>query len=356
MKEKKKNSFLEKYKWLIFIGISPVLIIIVLHIGNWINKICPKINFNPIGIGNTEWLSFWGGYLGCIFTFFIFTETFKQNKRDMSYSAEMERINQEMKLISEVISSINPLVIFDLTNRINHIEVIDGIFSDSQINVLLSDINNIQTKMLSYRTRLNLETSILDNDCSHCEKFEDCELREKILNFQKTYHHIYMKVYQILIDCNEYIEVISYNAKMYKQKMDNEKNIERLEYLASTSTIEYQKKIDILIKDFNDSLSKLKRKDADSIFHRIEDGVEFCKEINYKYMSELITLTKFYEYERQNRAKLILAGKEVLEYVRDDEKYEKCKDDFIKTQQEELELYCPNIYKKDVDNKNENNN
>lgn len=358
-KEKKKNSFLEKilekYNWSIFIVIAPTLIIIILHTGNWINKNYPHININPIGIGNTEWLSFWGGYLGCIFAFYTFTETFKQNQRHIFFNAEIERINQEMILISEVISSINPLIVDDVLKRIDNIDIIDGIYNSSEIKQLLSDLTNTQNKMLSNDIRLNLETSILDNGCVCCKNIENCDFSKIVIEFQEKYRDIYIKVYQTLIDYNEYVEAIYNKTKNDKKKYDVTRDLQSLRENIKFISENRQHEVDELDEWYKLYFDSLDIKDIDSIIKKLKEDSRKCNQIRFKGMSDIITLSKIYEEELKKRAELRLKGMQVLGFVRDDEKYENFKSEFEKKQKEELELYCPNIYKKDVYDKSENN-
>ncbi len=78
-----KQSTTKKALIIIFFLIVFVPFIFInggLKLGNWIFQIA-KININAFGLGNSEWLTFWGSYFGGIATFFAVWWTVTQTER-----------------------------------------------------------------------------------------------------------------------------------------------------------------------------------------------------------------------------------------------------------------------------------
>lgn len=92
-------------KHLIFLVLAiflpPIIILLITHLGNFINYLLPWFNINPVGIDNAVWFGFWGSFLGGICTLIAFYFTFKQNQKNVNDTINANKKQFQMQIIAD---------------------------------------------------------------------------------------------------------------------------------------------------------------------------------------------------------------------------------------------------------------
>ena len=177
-----------------------VLLVIIIPI--FINFVLLIPALTDIVGNNTDWLSFWGGYLGSIISagvaFFILEIQYKQNKNEnernrklqinvIKHQQELEQIHNIIKISSNLILSVNPAEIIHLSRQI-------GIINSS---LILERLRDMVLKVENHEKELSL---YIDAD----RRVKNKNLVLKIGNYTFNYITVLKDIENLIVIFNRY--------------------------------------------------------------------------------------------------------------------------------------------------------
>lgn len=329
-----KNIHKNKYLYL-FLIITPFLIISCLHLGNWITEKI-GINFNPQGIGNTEWFLFWAAYIAGVCTLIAFLRTAEQNQRALEYQTEIHSIEREQEMLSTVMKGLYLREVYDIFTKHSAIEKVNLGRSTTEISKLLFLIVDARKNLIINDISLHLDVGIYNIDCDNCIHTNKCPRGKFSKEFVVNYKQIYDVLFENLSKYYEYVEVekifyeLAEEEKYYFNEIkEAQKEISNLKKELENEDV--QEIISILLKHIS-FLEEVIKKD----YQRLEEikvykkqtpdkqgelhqHIKTCigKITNYEEneISKLIGTTKNYIAIRKELAKNRLKGMPMLEYT-----------------------------------------
>ena len=177
-----------------------VLLIIIIPIFINFVLLIPALT-NIVG-DNTDWLSFWGSYLGSIISagvaFFILAIQYRQNKKEnernrnlqinvIKHQQELEQLHSIIKISSDLILSVNPIEIMRLSRQI-------GIINSS---LMLERLRDIVLKVENHEKELSL---YIDAD----RRVKNKNLVLKIGNYTFNYITVLKDIENLIVIFNRY--------------------------------------------------------------------------------------------------------------------------------------------------------
>ncbi len=242
MKKLNWKSIVDKPKILLLIFlivtfiVAPLIITVILHIVNIIGSFIEK-DFNPDGINNAIWVGFFGSFIGGACTLVAVIYTLKSNKetlqktldsnkialeqsqRQSIYQAEREHILAEQKLLSEVISNMQPFIVTVFCLKYQNI-LNKKDYDITKACELITEIQNFSIKLQTDFERQRIESTIM-NRC-------DIDIPCIISQLSKYYAYLYWNLYNEMVALlNKKIQLITdrnnFNYKIEKgYKLDIE--------------------------------------------------------------------------------------------------------------------------------------
>lgn len=192
-------------KLIIFALAIPLLIILGMHIGNTIFILYPNINLNPDGVGNAEWMSFLGSFLGGAFTLIALVYTIEYGKKTKQHELQLATIEKEERLLSEVIGSLNPLLINRLLTSIENLPLSpEHGYNKESVSAILGEIRTEQYRLYQHNVHLTFESNIL-TPCCPCTHNIDCTINVSKTEFKELFCKIHLAIHEGLNDCYEYL-------------------------------------------------------------------------------------------------------------------------------------------------------
>ena len=222
----KIRTNIKKY-WILCIIIFFVLLPLLLNIGLYITDIIyDKYGFTltASGLGNQDWLDFWGTYLSVVIAFVGICLAWKSSAEDrkMDKNEKLaqeydENLKEEKNILIEVCQSFNTDIIYKAINELNNMDTRD----------CKRVLQNSRERILNVQVKFELLSDIADGfqKCEGCD-FKPCYDRENMIAIKDLYYKMEKIYLEMLHNCDIYLD------KMKKQQC-NEQIIQNEEEMIS---------------------------------------------------------------------------------------------------------------------------
>jgi len=204
---------LKKY-WLL-IAILPFAIMILLHIGIFINKLT-NINFNIPNISAADWFIFAGSYLGGVITLGGVILTIKHERTINLKQVRLSEVFQEKEKLGEILSKVN------LYAPEAYYQEYSSITETQSSNENLSSIRKalVEEKgiLSSLRNEFIFSTNVWINAKAYNESEQKCELNMVSHEIVELYNKINSILFNTYITFDDLIS-------LYQSRENFEKNI-----------------------------------------------------------------------------------------------------------------------------------
>ena len=204
----------------------PFLIIGLLHLVNFLGTKF-GIDLNPSGIDNAVWFAFLGSFLGGICTLVAVLYTLRDNKkaldqsqRQIIYQAEMQNIENELKIIANSITQLEPFSIFSYFSNLTTLLATDYNLRDARD--LINKIQNFGGKLDSQYNYIIGATDIMNQCHEICDTADDCVFCFGQKSFTKLYDYMYKKESFLLSEMIEFIDTTNRNELIFQSIQDDE--------------------------------------------------------------------------------------------------------------------------------------
>lgn len=242
---------------IIFITI-PFLIIGSLHLVNFLG-VKFGIDLNPSGIDNAGWFAFLGSFLGGICTLIAVLLTLSDNKKALEhsqrqtiYQVEREHLLAEKKLLSEVISNMQPFIVIVFNEKYQNI-LTQHNYDITKASQIITEIQNFSIKLQTNFERQRIESSIMNK----CDKFCDIKTTCTISQISKYYAHLYWHLYnEIIALLNKQLQLIS-NGNNIANMIEKANKLHKSDF-----SLKFNVDMENLSKEINDFNSTFPSKSA----------------------------------------------------------------------------------------------
>ena len=260
----KIKTYIKKY-WILCIIIFFVVLPLLLNIGIYITDVVYNEfgwTLTASGLGNQDWLDFWGTYLSVVIAFVGICLAWKSSAEDRKIDKNEklaqeydENLKEEKNVLIEVCQSFNTDIIYKAINELNNMDTRD----------CKRILQNSRERILNVQVKFELLSDIADGfqKCEGCD-FNPCYDRENMIAVRDLYYKMENIYLEMLYDCSTYVD------KMEKQQR-NEQIIQNEEEMISLlqQRICYAKDVATLtsaedIKRMEEEISRL-RYDIESL-------------------------------------------------------------------------------------------
>lgn len=224
------------------------------------------------------------------------------------YELSVNSIDQELKIISEILSSINLFYPYECLDSIRNIPFIKATYDKKVVSNIYAGINRERNRLHSNNVKLNIQTSIYAN-CMTCKNKEACLKSTCRTQFTESYNRLYSLLFSILNALHDYLSVLDGNTMLDSIILSNKRIIE----LSTDDDEKEQYRLDIATRE----------KSKEDIIPYIEKLSDDMKELNntgYSDMNTMIIASKQYIYYKKDDAKKVKNKEVILEYIPIDDK------------------------------------
>ena len=226
-------EWLKKYWWVIpFILLLPFVINFILLI--------PA--FSPIVGDNTDWLYFWGGYLGAIISagvaFVILYIQYQQNNVEnnknrqlqisaLKYQQERDQLQFVIKILSELITLIDPIKVGRLCNQFGINDT--NIFS--KIDSLVFNLEKYHQELSVY---IDTDNSISNKNLQIDINSSKCDFLSMLLDIKSLFNAFCRYTNELKIDDFKKNNILSENISEKMQSIILQYDKQETNYLSLT--------------------------------------------------------------------------------------------------------------------------
>ncbi len=219
------------------------------------------------------------------------------------YEISINSIQNELLIISDILSAINIFFVFECIDKIRNIPIVNNVYDKAVVSKIFESIGVERQKIHSNNIRLNMHTSIYAS-CEICGNKEKCVKSTCRLSFMQAYNNLYKLMFDIFNCLHDYLKVIDTN--LLKDAI-----ILNTKRLADLSNIESEK------THYNNQASEkeLEKTDTTEYIEQLNNVIDDLNLNGYEYMNTLILASKQYIYYQKEDAKKIKNNETPMNFI-----------------------------------------
>lgn len=219
------------------------------------------------------------------------------------YELSVNNIDQELKIISEILSSINLFYPYECLDSIRNIPFVKGAYDKIAVSNIYSGINRERNRLHSNNVKLHIQTTIYAN-CITCKNQEICPKSTCRMQFTESYNRLYSLLFSILNALHEYLNVMDNNTLLESIIMSNKRIIE----LSTNDHEKEQYRLDIVTREKN-------KEDITPYLKTLSDCMKELNNTGHSDMNTMIIASKQYIYYKKDDAKKAKNGEIILDFI-----------------------------------------
>ncbi|MBD5545017.1 MAG: hypothetical protein HDR01_12480 [Lachnospiraceae bacterium] len=320
----KIRTNIKKY-WVLCIIIFVALLPLLLNIGLYITDfIYDKYGFTLTanGLGNQDWLDFWGTYLSVVIAFTGICLAWKSSAEDrkMDKNEKLaqeydENLKEEKNVLIEVCQSFNTNIVYKTIIEL----------SDMDTKKCKRTLQNARERILDVQVKFELLSDIADGfqKCEGCD-FNPCYDRKNMIAVRNLYYKMENVYLQMIQDCSAYVtdmEQQQINEKMMQNENDKilllQQRICLAKDMATSGSVENIKKMEEEIAGlkYNIEMLKGKRIEDEEMKKLVDSIIEAANLISQEMKPQIISYCKAYiEWKKLHKRELLQEGR--IRYIR----------------------------------------
>lgn len=225
----KITTTMKKY-WIFCIILFFAILPVLLNVGLYITDIVYDEfgwTLTARGLGNQDWLDFWGTYLSVVIAFMGICLAWKSSAEDRKVERNEklaqeydENLKEERNVLIEVCQSFNTDIIYKAINELNNMDTRD----------CMRILQNSRERILNVQVKFELLTDIADGfqKCEGCD-FNPCYDRENMIAVRDLYYKMENIYLEMLHDCGIYVDKMEQQQRNEKIMQNEEEMISLLQ-------------------------------------------------------------------------------------------------------------------------------
>lgn len=318
-----------KKRWILCIVMLFIILPMLLNIGIYITDIVYDElgwTLTASGIGNQDWLDFWGTYLSVVIAFVGICLAWKSSAEDrkMDRNEKLaqeydDNLKEEKNVLIEVCQSFNTDIIYKAINELNIMDTRD----------CKRILQNSRERILDVQVKFELLSDIADGfqKCEGCD-FNPCYDRGNMIAIRDLYYKMENVYLEMLHDCGIYVDKMDQQQRNEKIVQSKEEMISLLQQricfakdMATPGSVEELKKMEEEISQFRYDIEILKgqRLEDEEVKKLVDSIVKAINLISQEMKPQIISYCKSYMgWKSRHKRELLLEGH--IRYI----KYPEC--------------------------------
>lgn len=219
-----------KKHWILYTIIFFIILPLLLNIGIYITDVIYNAfgwTLTASGLGNQNWLGFWGTYLSVVIAFIGICLAWKSSAEDRKVDENEklaqeydEHLKEEKNILIEVCQSFNTDIIFKAINELNNMD----------IGECRRILQNSRERVLNVQVKFELLSDVADDfqKCKGCD-FNPCYDKKNMIAIRDLYYEIEKIYLEMLNDFAGYVDKMEQQQRNEEIMQNEEKLISLLQ-------------------------------------------------------------------------------------------------------------------------------